>query len=155
MGQFPRRLGRSPHSFPREMRVKERLKRLFSYRLTFMLVPHDSSAPRQINLHISVLVLGVLAWVSITFWGSYLSAQQVDYWRAQASNQVLKMKVNYLLAQLDQSRRFLDEVKGVETELRELLGYQNRAAIIRGTPPATAAEAPAPAGGPTRADQRD
>lgn len=133
--------------------VNQRLKRLFSYRLTFMLVPHDDAKPRQINIHISILVLGLLAWSAVTVWGSYLSAQQVDYWRAQASNHVLKMKVKYLLTQLDQSRRFLDEVKSVESELREMLGYQNRAALIRQAPTASGA-APA-AGGPTSGDQLD
>lgn len=106
-------------------------QKLLSYRLTFMIVPHGAARPKQINIHLFVIALGVLTWTGITFWGSYLSAQHVDYWRTQLSNQVLKMKIQYLTGQLDKSRSYLDEVKAVDNQLRALLNYKDEATLIK------------------------
>jgi len=128
------------------------LKKILTYRFTFLLVPHGAAQPRQINLHLSFLVIVALLWTGVTAWGSYLSARHVDYWRTQVSNEVLKMKVKYLLAQVDQVRGYLDEVKTVDSQLREILKYQNG-----GVKTASAIE-PASldgAGGPTIGDQTD
>src|SRR5581483_916767 len=129
------------------------IKKWLSTRLTFMVVPHSGGRPRQIDIHLSILLMAFGTWAAITLWGSYLSAQQVDYWRAQASNEAMKLKVKYLLAQLDESRAYLDEVKTVDVQLRDLLQYRNTAALIKDEKPA--AEVP-PAhdgtGGPSLAD---
>jgi murein DD-endopeptidase MepM/ murein hydrolase activator NlpD len=117
------------------------IKKWFSTRLTFMVVPHGGGCPRQINVHISILLLAFGARAGITLWGSYLSAQQVDYWRAQATNEAMKLKVKYLLAQLDQSHAYLDEVKTVDVQLRDLLQYRNTSALIKNQKPI--AEVPA------------
>jgi len=92
-----------------------------------MVVPHGAGKPRQIELHISVIFLVLVGWTSITFLGTYLSAQRIDYWRSQISNQVLKMKVKYLMSEIDRSRGFLDEVKQIEVSLREMLHLNNEA----------------------------
>src|SRR5690349_4808384 len=93
---------------PRESSMppnRQWLKKVASHRFTFMMVPHGGGQPKQINIHISIIVLVTLTWAGITFWGSYLSAQHVDYWRTQVTNQAMKLKVRYLLAQLDRSRQ--------------------------------------------------
>src|SRR5262245_18169323 len=110
---------RNPRAKGRPMQPnKHWLKNLLSHRFTFMLVPHGGGQPKQINIHISIIVLVTLVWAGITFWGSYLSAQHVDYWRTQVSNQAMKLKVRYLLAQLDRSRQYMDEVRTVDAQLR-------------------------------------
>ncbi len=132
------------------------LKNLLVYRFTFMLVPHGGSRPRQINIPLSLILFVTFAWAGITFWGSYLSAQHVDYWRTQASNQVMKLKIRYLMAQLDQSREYMDEVKTVDEQLRQLLQYQNASSLIKNDQPLKPSkQASAATGGPTIADAND
>ncbi len=111
------------------------IKKWLSTRLTFMVVPHSGGRPRQINIHVSILLLAFGTWAGVTLWGSYLSAQQVDYWRAQANSEAMKLKVKYLLAQLDESRAYLDEVKTVDVQLRDLLQYRNTTALIKDEKP--------------------
>lgn len=132
------------------------LSRILSYRLTFMVVPHGGSRPRQINVHFSLILFVTVAWAGITFWGSYLSARHVDYWRTQINNQAMKLKIRYLLSQLDKSRQYIDEVKTVDAQLRDLLQYQNQASLIKGEKPK-----PEPSvnqdgtGGPTLTDAKE
>lgn len=129
------------------------LKRILTYRFTFLLVPHGAGAPRQVSVHLSFLLFLTAVWTGITFWGSYLSAQHVDYWRTQASNEVLKMKVKYLMAQVDQTRGYLDEVRTVDSQLRELLKYQSNSTKTAAKPVKNAALKAE--GGPTGADMGD
>jgi murein DD-endopeptidase MepM/ murein hydrolase activator NlpD len=81
----------------------------------------------------------------------------VDYWRTQVSNEVLKLKVKYLLAQVDQVHGYLDEVKTVDAQLREILKYQNdkgkTASVIQ--PASLDSAGLSSAGGPTLLDQSD
>jgi murein DD-endopeptidase MepM/ murein hydrolase activator NlpD len=132
------------------LKIFEKAKKSLPVRFTFMLIPHGVGKPRQINLHLSVLLVLFVAWTAVTFWGSYLSAQHVDYWRTQVSNQVLKLKVQYLMAQLDQTRGFIDEVKTVEGRLRELLRYAGKDADHQ----VSSADIKA-TGGPTAVEQND
>lgn len=135
------------------------LKRLFSYRFTFLLVPHGAGSPRQVNVHLSFLLFLTAVWGGVTFWGSYLSAQHIDYWRTQASNEVLKMKVKYLVAQVDEVRGYLDDVRTVDSQLRTLLKYQadstQKTADGKPTKPAPQVSEAAAEGGPTGADTGD
>src|SRR5205809_851393 len=84
------------------------IRDLFSRKFTFLIIPHGPGNPKQINIHLSPIVLFLLLWTAVTGWGSYLSAQHVDYWRTKLNNQVLTMKVNYLMAQVDKNTGFLD-----------------------------------------------
>ncbi len=129
----------------------EKIKEIFSRRITFMLVPHGASRPRQINIPISLIIFFVLSWTGVTFWGSYLSAQHVDYWRTKLSNEVLALKVNYLSNELDRATGFLDQVKQLEAHLQDLLKYQDEASLIKGT----LREKSSGTGGPTFVDQND
>lgn len=136
------------------------LKRILTYRFTFLLVPHGAGTPRQVSVHLSFVLFLTAVWAGVTFWGSYLSAQHVDYWRTQASNEVLKMKVKYLMAQVDQSRGYMDEVKSVDNQLRTLLKYQTESMQKNGKTASAAPAQPMAAaakgeGGPTSADMGD
>jgi murein DD-endopeptidase MepM/ murein hydrolase activator NlpD len=137
--------------FNRLMKTWQRsIKDLFSRRFTFMIVPIGTGKTRQINFHFSVVMLFFFIWTVVTCWGSYLSAQHIDYWRTQLSNQVLQMKVNYLVAQIDQTRGFLDQVKQLEGNMRTLLQMNSEIAKSKDKINVEAA-----AGGPTLADQAD
>ncbi|MFN0118660.1 MAG: peptidoglycan DD-metalloendopeptidase family protein [Elusimicrobiota bacterium] len=116
-----------------------RIKRIFSHRFTFMIVSHGANKPIQINFHFSVFLTLFALWTGVTIWGSYLSAQHVDYWRTQISNRVLQMKIQYLVSEINTSRQYLDEVKQVDQELRQILKFQKEV----GT------------GGPTILDQKE
>lgn len=121
-----------------------------------MLVPHGGSRPRQINIHLSLIVLLTLAWTGITFWGSYLSAQHIDYWRTEISNHAMKLKIRYLMAQIDRSRRYLDEVKTADGQLREFLKYQNATSLVTNEKPLKPLSgADDGTGGPALADAND
>lgn len=129
------------------------LKDLLSKRFTLMVVPHGAGKPRQINIPISFLVIVLTVWTLITGWGSYLSARHVDYWRTQLSNQVLTLKVNYLINQLDKASGFLDQVKQLEQQLQNLIKYPDEASLIK----STLNDQPQHngTGGPTYRDQND
>ncbi len=119
-----------------------------------MVVPIGAGKTRQINIHFSVLLFFFFAWTAVTFWGSYLSAQHIDYWRTELSNQVLQMKVNYLVAEIDQTRGFLDQVKQLEANMRVLLKMNSD--VVKGTgEKQPAVNLPDATGGPTLADQND
>lgn len=134
----------------------EWIKYLLTYRFTFMVVPHGGIKPRQFNVPVVLILLFVFTWTGVTVWGSYLSAQHVDYWRSQASNQAMKLKIRYLLAQLDQSRAYLDEVKTVDGQLRELLQYQTADSLIKNElPKEKPAQTGGATGGPTTGDASD
>jgi len=94
----------------------------------------------------------LVVWTGVTFWGSYLSAQHIDYWRAHFSNQVLELKVRYLVNQLDKTRSFLDEVKQIEAKLREMLEYKNKQSLISTE---AALKLPSGRGGPSHLDERE
>lgn len=118
-----------------------------------MLVPHGGSHPRQISIHFSLIILLTITWTGITFWGSYLSAQHIDYWRTRISNHAMKLKIRYLVAQIDQSREYLDEVKTVDAQMRDLLKNQNAISVI--TTEKQEDVAHDGTGGPTLADMND
>jgi len=117
-----------------------------------MLIPHGSGNPRQLEIPLSLIVTLLLAWTGVTFWGSYLSAQHIDYWRTQISNQVLTLKVKYLLHQIDQTRSMLDEVKQVDGKLRAMLKALDAKEQSVKKLPATEDDG---TGGPSLADQDD
>lgn len=135
--------------------MKTWLKKVLSYRFTFMVVPHGGIRPRQINIPVALIVTFFVMWTAVTFWGSYLSAQHIDYWRTEATNQVLKLKVKYLMTQLDRSRQYMDEVKTVDGQLRQLLEYKSQKAIIREDIPVKATVEGGGTGGPTAQDAAD
>lgn len=127
------------------------IRKFLNHRFTFLLVPHGQGPARQFSFRMAHIVLAVTTWTAVTAWGSYLSARQVDYWRSEASNRMLKMKVEYLVAQINQSKDFLDEVKTVDGQLRQFLNYQTPVSLIKNE-----LDVPHSAsGGPTLQDQDD
>lgn len=133
--------------------MKSWIKRFTQYKFTFMMVPHGASSARQVSIHLSFIIICFVAWTGITFWGSYLSAQHVDYWRTQLSNQVLKMKIQYLMTQLDHSREYLDQVKSIDGQLRDLLKYKNDKSILKNEN--LLETTPSALGGPVTNDQKE
>jgi murein DD-endopeptidase MepM/ murein hydrolase activator NlpD len=131
--------------------VGSKIKDLCSRRFTFLIIPHGAGNPRQINIYFSHIVIVLALWTLVTGWGSYLSAQHIDYWRTKVNNQVLTLKVNYLVSQLDQTTGFLDQVKGLEGQLKDMLQYKDESSLIQGTVKKQASAT----GGPTDHDQRD
>lgn len=115
-----------------------------------MMVPHGSGRTFHLNIPLPLALVALVGWTTLTFWASYLSAQQVDYWRAELSNRVLRMKVQYLVDQVEKTRGFIDDVRHVEGQLRDLLGYKNKFSII-----SDETSADASTGGPTASDAAD
>jgi murein DD-endopeptidase MepM/ murein hydrolase activator NlpD len=130
---------------------RTKVRDIFSRKFTFLIIPHGPGNPKQVNIHLSHIVLFLLLWTAVTGWGSYLSAQHVDYWRTKLNNQVLTRKVNYLVAQLDKNTGFLDQVKDIEGQLREMLQYKDEANLIEHADNTRKAAT----GGPTLGDQNE
>ncbi len=100
-------------------------------RLTIMVIPHGVARPRQISLPLPFLVLLFVSWTALTAWAGFAASDRFDYWRAKVNSHFLQMKLAYLSNQVNQSRAMLDEVKGLEAELRTMLGLGSRDAIIQ------------------------
>src|SRR5258706_12467683 len=133
--------------------IQPKVKKILSKRFTFMLVPHGGGNMKRFELHLSHVLILLAVWTGITFWGSYLSAQHIDYWRTRLANQVLTLKVNYLSSQLDQSRGFLDEVKQIDNQLRSLLQYKDESTLIQNSSDKNLNVKAT--GGPSVSDQKD
>lgn len=116
-----------------------------------MLIPHQSGSPIQIHIPLTVIAAFLVIWTGITFWGSYLSARHVDYWKTELAKNVLELKVRYLSKQVEKSREIVDEVRQIEFELRDLLEYKNKYAIIANDKSLASAEG---TGGPTSNDEQ-
>jgi hypothetical protein len=144
---------RPPAEKTRTQLKKLNISHFFSKRFTFMVVPHGAGTPKQINIPVSFIVVTLAFWTLVTGWGSYLSARHVDYWRTQLSNQVLTLKVNYLVNQLDSASGFLDQVKQIEYQLQNLLKFSDEASLIKAT--IQNEKKPESTGGPTLRDQND
>jgi len=86
------------------------VKSVLNYRFTFILVPHGASQSRQVSLPVFSLFLCLVLWSTVTAWVP-IYPPSCRLLAAQASNEVLKLKVKFLLGQLDKSREFLDQVK--------------------------------------------
>jgi len=133
------------------MNLTEALKKVLTLRLTLMVIPHGAGRPRQVNIPFLLLFVGAVTWTGLTFWGSYLSAQHIDYWRTELKNKILTRKLNILVKELDKSRQFIDEVHHIEAKLRDLLRYDTPDAIIRDEKPASVRAT----GGPSTGDQNE
>lgn len=120
-------------------------------RLTIMVIPHGVARPRQVSLPLPFLVLLFVSWTALTTWAGFAASDRFDYWRAKVNSHFLQLKLAYLSNQVNQSRAMLDEVKGLEAELRTMLGLGSRDAIIQtdSSPPRTSERS---LGGPSVSD---
>lgn len=112
-------------------RLLRRWQKDLDRRMTIMVIPHGTAAPRQVSFSVPFLALLFLAWTGVTGWAGFMASERFDYWRARANTHFLKLKLQYFTAQLHQSRATLDEVKEMEGELRTLIGLGSREAIIQ------------------------
>lgn len=133
-------------------RLSRQWRREMSRRMTIMVIPHGIARPRQMSFSLPFLAFLFVSWTAFTGWAGYVASERFDYWRAQASNHFLKLKVGHFNAQLTESRAMLDDVKSLESELRSLVGMGSREAIIQTEVPLPATDMEKGAGGPTESD---
>lgn len=133
-------------------RLWRRWRKEANRRMTIMVIPHGVSRPRQISLPLPFLALLFVSWTALTAWAGFAASDRFDYWRAKVNSHFLQLKLAYLKNQVNQSRAMLDEVKGLEKELRTMLRLGSRDAIIQtdSAPPRTSADRSL--GGPSVSD---
>lgn len=132
-------------------RLLRRWRKEANRRLTIMVIPHGVARPRQISLSLPFLAILFVSWTALTTWAGFAASDRFDYWRAKVNSHFLQLKLTYLTNQVSQSRAMLDEVKGLETELRTMLGLGSRDAIIQ-TDSETPRAAERALGGPSVSD---
>lgn len=110
---------------------KKRLIKELSRKLTVMLIPHDTIAPMRISFPFSMLLLFFAVWTGVTLWAGYISSRHVDYWATKAHNRLMKDRVAYFAEEVKQTREMADQIKGVDKEIRTLLGMKTKDAIVQ------------------------
>lgn len=130
----------------RLQKIKGGLKRP----LTVAVTPQGAKS-RAVTITTSFLLFTSLAWLGLTTWAVYVSAQHVDYWRSGLYTQLLKLKVAYLENRIQKFDQKINEVKEVEAKLQGLLQMGNKAAIIQSRERPVR---PTGQGGPTPGDRR-
>ncbi|HOW27561.1 MAG TPA: M23 family metallopeptidase [Elusimicrobiota bacterium] len=106
-------------------------KKEFSRHMTIMVVPHGIARPRQLSFSIPFIFFLFFCWTGLTAWAGYLASQHFDYWRVKADAHFLKLKVNYFASEVKRAREMLDEVKEIDSQLRNWLRLGSREAIIQ------------------------
>jgi hypothetical protein len=128
-----------------------RLAKEFNRRLTILVVPHGTARPRQISFSMPFVVFLFAAWTGFTGWASYEASRKFDYWRAKSDAHLSRLKMEYFAGQVKRSQEMLDEVKGMDRQLRVLLGMGSKDAIVQSaTNPMAGDKA---TGGPTPLDE--
>lgn len=110
--------------------MKAKLKKLFSRKLTFMLVPHTSFRSFRFCLSFSFLIFLFVSWTGLTVWATLAVMSNLDYWTMKVNHQALKLKVHYFARELKKSRELVDQVRQADFQLRKLLNLKERKAII-------------------------
>lgn len=128
------------------MSPSEKLKKNLGRRLTVMLIPHSETRPIRFNFSVAFLLSLAVGWTGLTVWSGFIASRHVDYWRARASESVLRAKVWYFSQEMKQSREYLDRVRETEIALQNLLKMKTRKAIV---------ESDDAMGGPTSLDRKD
>ncbi|MDI6757636.1 MAG: M23 family metallopeptidase [Endomicrobiia bacterium] len=121
--------------------VKKELRRHF----TIMLIPHSRLKPLRASFTVSFLLFLFVLWTGITVWAGYLSSKHIDYWRVKTEHNLLRFRMSLLSKQLNESRKYLDQVKENDNRLRELLELKTKKAIVAETG----------AGGPTPEESKN
>jgi murein DD-endopeptidase MepM/ murein hydrolase activator NlpD len=132
-------------------RLLRRWRKEATRRLTIMVIPHGVARPRQISFSLPFLALLFISWTALTTWAGFAASDRFDYWRAKVNSHFLQLKLAYLSNQVSQSRAMLDEVKGLETELRTMIGLGSRDAVIQ-TDSTTPRSSDGALGGPSVSD---
>jgi len=123
-------------------KAKKELKRHF----TVMLIPHNSIRPIRITFSLSFILFMVFMWSGFTVWSGYLASRHIDYWRMQADEKLMKLKLVFFANQMKKSQQMLEQVRENDEQLRSLLEMKSKKAII---------ESNTGKGGPSKDDIKD
>jgi murein DD-endopeptidase MepM/ murein hydrolase activator NlpD len=99
-------------------------------RLTVMLIPHNSLRPLRITFSLSFLLLIIAFWSGFTLWSGYLASRHIDYWRMQADQKLMKIKLVFFAQQMKKSQEMLEHVRENDEQLRTLLDMKSKKTII-------------------------
>ncbi|MFH1379145.1 MAG: M23 family metallopeptidase [bacterium] len=113
---------------------------------TIMLIPHNTTVPIRFTFSLSFAAFLFLLWSGLTIWAGYLASRHIDYWRIRAGDKLVRLKVDYFAQEVKRTREMLDEIKEMDSKLRQLLNIKSKQKII---------EQGAAAGGPTELDNAD
>jgi len=111
-------------------KILNSIGRLFSQKLTLMVVPHSTLRQLQFQFSLSFLLFLSLLSFSLVSWAVIVVSKNIDYWTLKANHQLLKVKVSYLAYELKKNRESVDQVKEVDTQLRQLLKMGSKQAIV-------------------------
>ncbi|MHB9155369.1 MAG: M23 family metallopeptidase, partial [Endomicrobiales bacterium] len=112
------------------MNIWKRAKRELKRNLTVMLIPHNSVKPVRINFSLTFLLFLVASWTGFTLWAGYLSSRHIDYWKIQADQKLMQLKVGFFAEQVKKSQEMLDQVKENDAQVRTLLKMRSKQEII-------------------------
>lgn len=107
-------------------KVLKEVKRNF----TIMLIPHNTTTPIRFTFSLSFAFFLFLLWSGLTIWAGYLTSKHIDYWRIRAGDKLLKLKVEYFAKEVKSTRELLDDIKDMESKLRNLLEMKSKDKII-------------------------
>src|SRR3989339_613204 len=108
----------------------KKLHRELRRHLTVMFIPHATAKPLQLTFSVSFLLFLIGTWTALTLWAGYLSNQHIDYWRINAENKLMKLKVVFFAQQIRKSQEMLDEVRDNDMQIRTLLEMKSKKDII-------------------------
>jgi murein DD-endopeptidase MepM/ murein hydrolase activator NlpD len=110
--------------------LNQKLRKFFNRKLTFMVVPHHSLRSFHFQFSIGFALFLFILWTGLTSWATWAVTTNVDYWTTKVNQQVLKLKVLYFAQELKKSRKFLEQVRQADIQLRQLLDMKTKQSII-------------------------
>jgi len=105
-------------------------KKELARQVTVILLPHHSAKPLKVRCCFIYLLIFSLSWFSLTIWAITLAIRHIDYWGVKLNNLALKAKTAYFAQEVKKSQEKLNEVKGIDLQLRQLLEMKSKKAII-------------------------
>src|SRR5690348_10181109 len=109
--------------------LRANIKKIFSRKLTLMLVPHHAFKPLHFQFSYSFAIFLTLFWTGLTSWATWAVFSNIDYWSMRTNHEILKVKVRYFASEMRKSREVLDQVREADAQLRQLLGMKTRQSI--------------------------
>lgn len=125
--------------------MMKRLKQILKIPISIILVPYSSKSPRQVVVSTSFFLFIFFLWTALTAFATYITTKHFDYWGTSVANEIMKTKVRYLVAKMQEERAHLEELKKQESALRTLLETKDPRKIVAGAEHK---------GGPTKNDIR-
>lgn len=99
-------------------------------RLTVLLIPHNSIRPLRLSFSIPFLLMLITLWTGFTLWSGYVASRHIDYWRMQADQKLMQLKLVFFAQQMQKSQEMLEQVRENDSQLRALLDMKSKKAII-------------------------